>query len=580
MSLAALIAAGMMTFQTEAAPDATTTSEGLTLAEYLKQVVSRNESIQTRILEVEFNRRRTAAEYGAFEPEAFAEFSHQENNRENTVEQRLNQSGRAVFHERNNIYQGGIETLAPSGGRVRLGYTLRDLNNNLPSSIFSSAAHTNAEYQTFFGITFAQPLLKNAWYPANLAAIRVAAISSELAYQEYRRQMMVILSTAVANYWNLYLAQEQLRFFRESVGTAEKILNDDRVRLQAGRGAELDVLEAEAGLALRRSKLAEAEQKLYEAANRLLSLASSSVLDSKELVRVAEEPMVSGEEFTFFNAWRNALDVNPDYLSQRLKTAQEMVRLAYARNQRLPEVNLKASYGLNGLGRTPGESWEDIEQRGFPSWSVGAELRIPLAGNIRARNELIAARLRHRQALVGLRDVESQVANAIDTALHKIRSAKNTVESYRSVVDFNRNLLDSALARLDVGRIENRKILDIEEDLLEARNAAAEAKVQYQRAVLELQLIEGSVLKNYGFDFTQSELRSLTDNLARHGDLSDEAYAAFVQNVRESYEDRKWADGMTETSEQREARRALEQQMSAWGKTNSPLQSADDLFQP
>ena len=98
----------------------------------------------------------------------------------------------------------------PSGARVRLGYTLRDLNNNLPSSIFSSTPHTNAEYQTIFGFTAAQPRLKGAWLPANLAATRVAAISSDLAFQDYRRQMMILLSTAIASCWELFLAQEPL----------------------------------------------------------------------------------------------------------------------------------------------------------------------------------------------------------------------------------------------------------------------------------------------------------------------------------------------------------------------------------
>src|SRR5690606_5504447 len=127
------------------AADAVTNRASITLIEYLQRVVERNESIQTRILELEFNRRRLAAEAGAFEPELFGEYSHQDTRRENTTEQRLNQSGRAIFKEKNNIYQGGIEALVPTGARVRLGYTLRDLDNNLPSSIFSTVSHTNAE---------------------------------------------------------------------------------------------------------------------------------------------------------------------------------------------------------------------------------------------------------------------------------------------------------------------------------------------------------------------------------------------------------------------------------------------------
>lgn len=253
-----------------------------------------------------------AAEYGAFEPELYASAKPEATKRQNTVEEKSGLSQLPVFDERNNIYEGDLETLVPSGARVRLGYTLRDLKNNLPISTIRYVPQTNAQYQTFFGFSLTQPLLKNAWYPVNLAALRVAAISSDLAYQEYRRQMMVILATVIGSYWELYLTQEQLRFFRESVGTAEKILRDSRARVEAGRGSELEVLQAEAGLALRRSKLGEAEQKLYEAANKVLSLCSMTVVETNPLVHAVDKPQVGDRQFSYLDAWRSALDVNPD----------------------------------------------------------------------------------------------------------------------------------------------------------------------------------------------------------------------------------------------------------------------------
>ena len=541
----------------------------LTLEEYIKRVVERNESVQVKILEVEFNQRRLAAERGTFEPAFFADLSHVATERQNSLEQRNSQSGLAIYRDKNNIYEGGVEALVPSGARLRLGYNLRELNNNLPVSVFSSLRNTNTEYQTFFGLSLAQPLLKGAWFPANLAAIRVAGLSSDLAFQDYRRQMMVMVSTAVAAYWELYLAQEQLRFFTDSVATAEKILKDNRARVEAGRGSELDVMESEAGLALRRSKLGEAEQQLYEAANKILSLSSVTVLETNRLVRAADNPEVGGEQFNFLDAWKSARDINPDYLSQQLKAAQEQVRLEYAKNQRLPELSLKASYGLNGLGETPGESWEDIQNAGFPAWSIGAEFRVPLAGDIKARNELRAAYLRCQEAKVGLREVETLIANGIDNALNKLRSARNSAQNYQTVVDFYRSLLDSALAQLEVGRIESRKLLDIEANLLDSRNSAAIARVQYQRAVLELELIQGSILKKHHFDLSQGELQTLTAELARQGQVTDEQYQDFIQKVQRAYEIKARASGAFDTPAQRAARRAMETGTSPWSGTNA-----------
>lgn len=554
-----------------------------TLEDYLKRVVERNESIQTKILEVEFNQRRLAAEHGTFEPALFADITHVETERQNTLEQRNSQSGLNFFKERNNIYEGGIESLVPSGAKVRLGYTLRELNNNLPTSVFSSTINSNTEYQTFFGLNVEQPFLKGAGASANLAAIRVASLSSDLAYQDYRRQMMVMISTAVAAYWELYLAQEQVHFFDDSVTTAEKILKDNRARLETGRGSELEVMESQAGLALRKSKRGEAEIKLYEAVSKVLGLSSDSVLDTNRLVRAADTPQVSEGKYGYLEALQSAHEINPDYLSQQLKAAQEQVRLAYARNQHLPELNLKGSYGLNGLGASPGESWDDISRAGFPAWTVGAEFRMPLGGDRKGRNELQAAYLRCQEAKVGLREVENLIANGLDTALRKLESARNSVQNYNTVVDFYRNLLDSALAQLEVGRIESRKILDIEANLLDARNSAATARVTYARAMLELELMQGSILRKHNFDLTQAELQSLTAELARFGQLSDQQYQDFVRKVSWAYESKARREGRFDTPAQRAARRAYDATLASppwWGTNGSPVRLEMDTDDP
>ena len=526
--------------------------EPLALRPYLRRVLEHNESIQVRLLELEITRRQVLAEKGIFEPELVGGPEHVENNRENTAEQRTSQLFRQNFAEQNTIYNGGIEALAPSGARVRLGYTLRRLDNTL-----QGGGTNSPEYQTFAGFSLTQPLLRNGGWNATIAGIRLAAMASEVAFQEYRRQLMVTVSAAEASYWNLYLAQQQLLFFRESVELAETILSDNKARLDAGRGTELEVLEAEAGLALRRSKQSEVLQKYYEAGNRLITFYSGSVLSTNSLVIAIDEPLERDVAMSYFEGWQLAFESNPDYLSQRKRAITEGVRVAYAKNQRWPQLDLKASYGLNGLStESPSRSWDDIEHGGFPSWSVGVELRLPLAGGIKSRHELGAARIRQKQALLSLKEIETQIANALQTAIQKIISLRDSVAGYTSAVTFNQNLLDTELERLKVGRVESRKVLEVEADLFEARSALAEAMVLYQRALLELELIQGAVLKSRNLELTQDELEAKTALLIRRGDITDERYERFLADVRSAYDVK---SGMT-ASDERKALEILHQQ--------------------
>ena len=160
---------------------------------------------------------------------------------------------------------------------------------------------------------------------------------------------MILISTAEASYWNLYMAQEQMLFFKESVAVAESIRNDNQTKLKAGKGSELEVMEADSGLALRKSKQSDAREKFFEAISRLSALYGAS--GSNQLVVAIDTPQVNDLPLSYYDSFLAATTLNPDYLGQLKKIASEKLRVAYAKNQRLPQLDLKASYGLNGLGK-------------------------------------------------------------------------------------------------------------------------------------------------------------------------------------------------------------------------------------
>jgi outer membrane protein TolC len=415
---------------------------------------------------------------------------------------------------------------------------VRDLRNNLqdpPLGVIVTNA-PRSEFQTFAGISLTQPVLKNAWFSATLANIRLAALASDLAFQEYRRQMMLVISTAEAAYWNLYLAQEQVRFFRESVALAEELVRDNEARFQTGKGSDLEVLEARAGLALRKSKLAEADQKYFETTAQMLTLVSQSAREPAPVLRAVDPPGDWKPPPRFLESGQAALESNPDYLSQVQRLKQENVRVAYAWNQLLPELDLKASYGLNGLGPDIGSSLDDVQNRGFPSFSAGVELHIPLGGGVKSRNELSAAKLRKGQALITLKETETQILNTIESTLRKIRSFHDAIDNYGEIVTFNRNLLDTELDRLNVGKVGTRRVLEVEVGLFEARNSVVEAQVQYERAWLELELVQGTILRTRNLDLPQKEIEERLKTLFTHSGLSEAQYRGLLTDLRLTYE--------------------------------------------
>ena len=296
------------------------------------------------------------------------------------------------------------------------------------------------------------------------------------------------------------------------------------------------MLQAEAGAAFRRARQKEAGQKLAETMNRLTALFSGSSFLTTLRVRAIDAPTLGPVEAQFYASMLEAFESNPDYLSQRRQVMQEDVRLVYARNQRWPQLDLKASYGLNGLGSTPGRSCQDIERGDFEAWSVGVELRIPLGGGIKGRNELAAAQLRKKAALLGLKSVEVDLASALDLVIHRISSLRDMVANYQTVVEYNERLLATELARLETGKTDSRKVLEVEENLAEARSAALESLIGYQKTLVDWAMIKGSSLKAHNIELTQAQLEHKTAEAFRGRDWTNVELKALRKATRAGFE--------------------------------------------
>ena len=518
--LALILLTGCLAFraQAETVSNSTNVVE-LSLKNYLNEVFHHNESVQAQMLEAEVNRHKERGAAGAFEPQFEASVEREANKRTNDVQQQAAQAGQPSFDELNMNYDSGVESLLPTGGKIRLGATLNDFYNNVSGSPFNpTTTNFTRQFETFVGATFTQPLLKDGGFTTGLAELRLAALDSDVAFQQYRRQLMLTISRAESAYWNLYFAQEQLRFFDDSVAVAQNVLDDSRQKLKSGQGSELDVMQAQSDMALRETRRNDALQSYFDAVGTMQTLAGTAPAPTQEGIeqptfRAVDAPAQTNVEISYFDVSEQALELNPDYLIQKQKMSQEEVRLGVAKNQLLPELDLKAAYGYNGLGATPAESWDVAASQDYPSWSVGLQLIIPLAGNIKGRNLFSASQLSLQEAYLNLKGVQTEIGNRLNTAIQKSGAWHQSAQNYGTIVHYNEELLKTELQQLKAGTVDGHKVLEAEANLLDARQDLANALVQYRCTLLEVELASGAILKNRNLDVTRAELKQQTADL-------------------------------------------------------------------
>ena len=473
----------------------TAAERGMTLTDYLALVHQRNDKIAYQRLEWRVAGENVKSASAIYEPVLNASYQYTDSDTPNTVEEAYRRNFLNEFLERNNDYVVGVEGLAPSGAKVKLSYTLRDLTNNIQPDPLQGK-----EFKSFLGGSVVQPLLKGFGRDVTEAGIHLAESEEKIQYQTYRQALMETLANAATAYWDLYLAQQRLELRRQSVGIAEQVLNDDRTRARLGRVAETAVLASEAGVAQRRALLIEARQALVASRNEVRRFIAGLPGEEETTVLAEARPITVVDRPVYDELLANAYRLRPEYLAARLRIEKEQVGVVFAENSTLPQLDLTASYGINGLDQNFGKSWASLADRQYPTWYVGVEYSMPLTGGKKANSELAAAKMRKGQALLELKNAEISIQNNLDTAIRNLEAALDQSRLLGRVVANNRNLLDVEMTRFGSGQSNSRQVLEREENLNRALESELEVQVNLQKAMVGLRLAEGTLLREYGIE--------------------------------------------------------------------------------
>lgn len=468
----------------------------LGMKKYIKLVREKNQRILVEELGWKISREEIQNAKSIFEPNFLGSYQYELNHKKNTAEEIFSRGYRVEFEERNIYYNAALEGLLPTGGQLRLNYALVDISNTTTKQ----SLNLEQEFQTLVNTTLIQPLLKNGGWKATMANIRITEAGSAITFQTYRQNMMLVIARAAAAYWDLYTGQEKYKARMASIKIAQDILWDNRERVRTGKMAETEVLEAEVGLSIRKSLASAAKQDLIDAIYTVRNYFSSSGKGSEARVVATDKLEIDSRELNFGVSFWKTINLRPEYLSAKIKMKREDIRIAFAKNQRLPQVDLKASYGLNGLDQSAVDSWDDAAERDFTAWSLGLDFQVPLGGGKKSRSELKAARHRKAQALHEFKAVEVALVNAVDTAIQSVYNSREQVGHYKNARDLNQQLLEVEIARLDAGKSNSRLVLEKEENLNNAIDAELESLIKYKRAVLSLEMAEGSLLRKFGIE--------------------------------------------------------------------------------
>lgn len=353
-------------------------------------------------------------------------------------------------------------------------------------------------------LSYSHPLLRGSGKAYNESLIVLANIDTQIAKEEFSRQLQSHLLEVVRAYWGLYYERGSLAQKTRSYERAKKTLDRLKGRRKVDAVAS-QIVSAEAEVASRQSDLRRAQMAVKNAEDRIRALVNDpelAQLNGVEMIPV-DTPSHVELPVKMETALASAMEFRPE-LKQTLKQIQAAsVRVNMSENELLPALNLITQAYVSGLqdDGSVGDAFTDQFTVGGPSYSIGLAYEVPFGNR--------AARARHIRRHLELRQLQNQYRTTLETlgletrvAVRELQTSFNELTTKAKALKAMKNKVDFIERRwqmLPGDRSANlvlEDLLSAQANLTRAEDEYLKSLVTYNLAQINLKRATGELLQH------------------------------------------------------------------------------------
>lgn len=413
------------------------------------------------------------------------------------------------------IWNFGVNQLFRTGGTVNVTF------NNNKSDTNSVFTTFNPNFTSTLTGSLNQPLLRDRRIDSERQQLRVAKKNKEISDAQFRQIVTNVLATVKQQYYDLLGAADNFEAQKKSLALAQKLLDENRIKVRVGTMAPLDVVQADSEVATREENVIVAENSLAEAEDALRRAIFPRQSPEMWNMRIVptDRPAADAMQVDIGSAIQKALDQRIDIQNARRNLEISDYTHELAKNQTKPALDLQAAYGGIGTGGTRrfvdqqgnviappiagGYSDALSEAFGFslPTWSVGVVFSYPL-WNRTAKANSARAQLARDQARTSLARLEMSIAAEVRSAGRAVETNWKRVESTRAARTLQAQRLDAEEKKFAAGMTTNFFVTSAQRDLAFAEVNELRAIADYRKSLVTFERVQEAGLGGGGGGIT------------------------------------------------------------------------------
>jgi outer membrane protein len=388
------------------------------------------------------------------------------------------------------LFNLGITELFQTGTSVNVS-TSFDRTESHPAAFTS---FYNPTYTSDITLSVTQPLLRGAGIGVTTATLNRARIGQQRAGFDFKARALDIVQQTEGAYYNLVYAREQLSVYKTSLNLANRLLEEAQAKRTVGTATDIDVLQAQVGVANARSNVLSAEKSVKDNGDALLALIGRFELDTP--LGAAKFDDFNGQLPVIESSYQLAMRNQPDYISAKMQLDQFQLDLSVAKDALKPTLDLNGAVGFNGTRGSGYDSFNSAANRDNNSWQVGFTLSYPW-GQVSDRGRYHQSLAILNQQTLTVRQLEQSILVQVRSAVRAVETNNEKVKIAGLAAEFSAKQYDLEAARFAAGLATSRDVLQTQSDLENARVAELQARITLQNSISALHRLEGSSLERY-----------------------------------------------------------------------------------
>ena len=400
------------------------------------------------------------------------------------------------FDQNDTQFNLGYSQRLFTGGSYDLTF---DTNRN--SVAGTTAFLFNPSYVSNLSFNLTQPLLRNLGPTVNKTFITIARNAAAIEHLLMIQQVFSVIAQVEQAYWELVFARENLKVAHSSLKAAEELLASNREKVKSGVMAEVEALQAQAGVASRIEQILVAQKTVEDQEDQLRRLLSESEWDLAQTTPLVplDVPLQHQQDFQLEININHAFKHRPEILQAKKNVNSSQVQTQFAQNQLLPDLSFQGSLGLAGLGNNSNSSWDRMISNDFYNMGGGLVLSYPL-GNRAAESQHQRRILETHQQQASLLRLRQQIILEVKEAIRQIATNYKRIRTNQTARRLSEKQLKAEQERLQLGLSTTRLVLEFQRDLQVAQGQELRAILDYNQSLSRLRLVTASTLDHYNIE--------------------------------------------------------------------------------